>query len=63
VVAVAMTTLRATAIMKTDISGSTARFRALLEPDLNLLLTKHHQLISRVAARHDLPAGLTWTDQ
>jgi hypothetical protein len=40
----AMTNLRATAIMKTDLSGSTARFRALPEPDLTALLTQHREL-------------------
>jgi len=48
-----MTTLRATVILKTDISGSTARFRALAEPDLTALLAEHHQLLSRIAGRHD----------
>jgi class 3 adenylate cyclase len=48
-----MTTLRITAIMKTDISGSTARFRGLLEPDLTGLLTQHHQLLARVASQHE----------
>jgi class 3 adenylate cyclase len=48
-----MTTLRATAIMKTDISGSTARFRALVEPDLTALLADHHHLVSRIGGQHD----------
>jgi class 3 adenylate cyclase len=48
-----MTTLRATAIMKTDISGSTARFRALQAPDLTTLLADHRHLVSRVAGQHD----------
>jgi class 3 adenylate cyclase len=48
-----MTNLRATAIMKTDISGSTARFRTLPEPDLTALLTQHRQLVGRLAAAHD----------
>jgi class 3 adenylate cyclase len=48
-----MTTLRATAILKTDISGSTARFRALPESDLTALLADHHRLVSRVAGQHD----------
>jgi len=48
-----MTTLRVTAIMKTDISGSTARFRTLLEPDLTTLLAEHRELLGRVAAAHD----------
>jgi hypothetical protein len=48
-----MTTLRATVIMKTDIRGSTVRFRALPEVDLDGLLTEHRALVSRVAAAHD----------
>jgi adenylate cyclase len=48
-----MTTLRTTAIMKTDISSSTARFRALREPDLTELLTKHRELVARLAAVHN----------
>jgi class 3 adenylate cyclase len=48
-----MTTLRATAIMKTDISGSTARFRALVEPDLTAVLPDHHHLVSRIGGQQD----------
>ncbi len=48
-----MTTLRATVIMKTDISGSTARFRALAEADLHALLLEHREFLSRHAAAHD----------
>jgi class 3 adenylate cyclase len=48
-----MATLRSTAIMKTDISGSTVRFRTLLEPDLTALLADHRELIARSAAAHD----------
>jgi adenylate cyclase len=48
-----MTTLRTTVIMKTDIRGSTVRFRALPEVDLDGLLTEHCALVSRVAAVHD----------
>jgi class 3 adenylate cyclase len=43
-------TLRATVLMKTDISGSTARFRALTETELHKLLTEHRALITRHAA-------------
>jgi len=46
------TTLRATVIMKTDISGSTARFRALTEADLHALLIEHHEFLIRHAAAH-----------
>lgn len=45
-----MTTLRATVIMKTDISGSTLRFRALPETDLGAVLAEHRELVSRLAA-------------
>jgi class 3 adenylate cyclase len=48
-----LTTLRTTAILKTDISGSTARFRTLGEADLTALLAAHRQMITRVAATHD----------
>jgi class 3 adenylate cyclase len=48
-----MTTLRTTVIMKTDIRGSTVRFRALPEVDLDALLTEHRQFVSRLAAAHD----------
>jgi len=36
-----MTTLRTPVIMKTDIRGSTVRFRARPEADLHALLTEH----------------------
>ena len=42
-----MTILRTTVIMKTDISGSTVRFRALPESDLHALLSEHRQLERR----------------
>ena len=48
-----MTTLRTTVIMKTDIRGSTVRFRALPEVDLDALLTEHRHFVSRLAAAHD----------
>ena len=47
------TTLRVTAILKTDLASSTARFRALGEADLTALLSQHRALLSRVAATHD----------
>jgi class 3 adenylate cyclase len=50
---VSMTTLRTTVIMKTDIQGSTVRFRALPEVDLDGLLAEHRTFVSRVAAAHD----------
>jgi class 3 adenylate cyclase len=48
-----MTILRTTVIMKTDISGSTARFRALPESDLHALLSEHRKLLTHHAAGHD----------
>jgi class 3 adenylate cyclase len=48
-----MTTLRTTVIMKTDISGSTVRFRALAEAELHALLIEHREFLSRHAAAHD----------
>jgi class 3 adenylate cyclase len=49
-----MSTLRlqATAIMKTDVSGSTVRFRRLPEADLSALLSEHRAFVSRVAEAH-----------
>ena len=38
--------------MKTDLSGSTVRFRSLPEADLTALLGEHRALIGRVAAGH-----------
>ena len=48
-----MTTWRTTAILKTDIRGSTVRFRALPEADLDALLTEHRTFVARLAAAHD----------
>ena len=47
-----MLSLRATVIMKTDLEGSTPRFRALSESDLSAVLARHQQLVTDVAARH-----------
>lgn len=38
--------------MKTDLSGSTVRFRSLPEADLTALLSEHRALIGRAAAAH-----------
>ena len=46
-----MTTLRTTVIMKTDIRGSTVRFRALPEMDLDVLLTEHRAFLCRIRRR------------
>src|SRR6266508_376425 len=48
-----MTTLRTTVILKTDISGSTVRFRALAEEDLHALFNEHREFLGRHAAAHD----------
>ena len=48
-----MTALRTTAIMKTDISGSTARYRALAEADLHALFVEHREFLARHAAARD----------
>ncbi len=48
-----MTALRTTAILKTDIRGSTERFRALSEPDLTALLAEHAQFVARLAGAHE----------
>jgi class 3 adenylate cyclase len=39
--------------MKTDISGSTSRFRELLAADLQVLLADHRDFLARHAAEHD----------
>ncbi len=48
-----MTNLRATVIMKTDMSGSTARLRQLQEPDLAALFAEHQSLLARAASPYD----------
>src|SRR5215831_3249567 len=48
-----MSSLRATAILKTDIGGSTALFRALSAQDLAAFLAVHREMITRVSAAHD----------
>ncbi len=48
-----MTTLRTTVILKTDISGSTVRFRALAEEDLHALFNEHREFLGCHAAAHD----------
>lgn len=47
-----MSTLLTTAIMKTDISGSTARYRALADADLHALFVEHQEFLARHAAAH-----------
>jgi class 3 adenylate cyclase len=42
--------LKTTVVMKTDISGSTPRFRSLLAADLQALLEQHHALLAGCAA-------------
>src|ERR1700730_18335140 len=48
-----MNPLRTTVVMKTDISGSTARFHQLLAADLQALLSEHRDFLARHAAEHD----------
>jgi class 3 adenylate cyclase len=48
-----MTALQTTAILKTDISGSTARYRALAGADLHALFVAHQEFLRRHAAAHD----------
>ncbi len=48
-----MNPLRTIVIMKTDISGSTSRFRELLAADLQALLGEHRDFLARHAAEHD----------
>ena len=44
--------LRTAVLMKTDIAGSTARFRALLAADHQSLLSEHRAFVARHAADH-----------
>lgn len=48
-----MNPLRTTVLMKTDISGSTSRFRELLAADLQALLGEHRDFLARHAAKHE----------
>jgi class 3 adenylate cyclase len=48
-----MNPLRTTVLMKTDISGSTSRFRELLAADLQALLAEHRDFLARYAAKHE----------
>ena len=48
-----MALLQTTVIMKTDIQGSTAKFRALPDVDQDALLTEHRQFVSRLAAARE----------
>ena len=47
-----MAPLRTTVVMKTDISGSTRRFRELLAADLQALLGEHRLFLARHAAEY-----------
>lgn len=47
-----MPNLRATVIMKTDLEGSTPRFRDLHQSDLSAVLATHRALVVEVAAKH-----------
>ena len=48
-----MNPLRTTVVVKTDISGSTSRFRELLAADLQALLGEHRDFLARHAASYD----------
>jgi class 3 adenylate cyclase len=48
-----VTTLRTTAILKTDIAGSTPRLRQMAEADVAALLREHRAFVSSVATAHD----------
>jgi class 3 adenylate cyclase len=47
-----MEPLRTTVVMKTDIGGSTSRFRELLTADLQTLLSRHLDFITHHSAEH-----------
>jgi class 3 adenylate cyclase len=48
-----MASLRTSVVVKTDISGSTSRFRELLAADLQALLGEHRDFLARHAASYD----------
>jgi class 3 adenylate cyclase len=48
-----MIALRTTAILKTDLRGSTPTFRGLSEVDLDAMLREHRAFVTRLAAAHD----------
>jgi class 3 adenylate cyclase len=48
-----MNPLRTTVVMKTDIGGSTSRFRELLAADLQALLSDHRDFLANHAAEHE----------
>src|SRR5260370_17306687 len=48
-----MNPLRTTVLMKTDIGGSTSRFRELLAADLQALLGEHRDFLAHHAAKHE----------
>src|SRR5689334_14885585 len=48
-----MNPFRTTVVMKTDISGSTSRFRQLLPADLQALLSDHRDFVARHAAEQN----------
>jgi class 3 adenylate cyclase len=48
-----MTTLRTTAILKTDIAGSTPRLRQMADTDVTTLLREHRAFVSQLAAAQD----------
>src|SRR5215472_8439433 len=48
-----MNPLRTTVVMKTDIGGSTSRFRELLAADLQALVGEHRDFLARHAASYD----------
>src|SRR5262252_4975756 len=48
-----MNQLRTIVVMKTDISGSTSRFRELLAADLQALVGEHREFLAHRAAKHD----------
>jgi class 3 adenylate cyclase len=43
-----MPNLRLTPILKTDISGSTPKFRSLAQADLAMLLAEHREFVCRL---------------
>ena len=48
-----MNPFRTTVVMKTDISGSTSRFRQLLPADLQAILSEHRDFVARHAAEQN----------
>jgi outer membrane protein OmpA-like peptidoglycan-associated protein len=57
-----MTPLQTTVLLKTDIAGSTPRFRALLAADLQALVLEHRAFVAQHAANQEKLVVNGYTD-